>query len=193
MTMNIYINIRTLFISFHVVDLNWETNIDWRGENGTLSYMVLVRKCVKTGMCGYATHLPEIIMLIHVYFRQVAADTHMETATEQSSAWLRRQRNRLHRDFRAPHKQINKAWWEMSPFADVGRHTFVGSTYYEYYISRRTPLRCRSSPCWLRRSIALNQMDHSAVSNKPVCIKYEYRKLIYCAFKINQRSAEIRV
>lgn len=41
---------------------------------------------MKTGMCGYATHLPEIIMLIHVYFRQVAADTHMETATEQSSA-----------------------------------------------------------------------------------------------------------
>lgn len=132
-------------------------------------------------------------MLIHVFFRQVAADTHIATATERSSARLLRQRNRRHRDFRAPHKQINKAWWETSPPADVGRQTSVDCTYYKYYISRRTPLLCRGSPCWLRRLIALNQTDHSAVSNKPVCIKYEYRKLIYCAFKINQRSAEIRI
>lgn len=75
----------------------------------------------------------------------MAADLHVDAATEQPLACLQ-QTNGRDRDFRAPHKQIHKAFWEMSSVPGVGTPLSIGFAYDEYYISRQAPPPVSAGP-----------------------------------------------
>lgn len=87
-------------------------------------------------------------------------------------------------EFRVPHKQINKAWREIESCCCCWYVSLNWPKDNKYYISRQALLSRRRCPTGLRRRIAFQKTDHSAVRNKPVMITWEYRKFMEYAFKI---------